>query len=130
MCACLCVLACVCVGVCVCVHAFVSCVSACCMCCGRAHNSTPSAPARIWSDVGPPPHSSQCPQVRSIYEVNVFGLLSVTRAFLPLLRAHGPGARIVNIGSAAGLYSPPVHSVYSSSSVLPLSSLPRARDVA
>lgn len=45
-------------------------------------------------------------EIRQIFEVNVFGLLAVTRAFLPLLGArqgcpHPPG-RIVNISSISG----------------------------
>lgn len=45
-------------------------------------------------------------EVRQMFEVNVFGLLSVTQAFLPLLGArsdcpHPPG-RIVNISSISG----------------------------
>ena len=37
------------------------------------------------------------------FDVNVFGLLDTTRAFLPLLRRTGAGARIVNTGSLAGV---------------------------
>ena len=37
------------------------------------------------------------------FGVNVFGLLDTTRAFLPLLRRTGAGARIVNTGSLAGV---------------------------
>jgi NADP-dependent 3-hydroxy acid dehydrogenase YdfG len=38
---------------------------------------------------------------RRMYEVNVLGLLNVTRALLPALRASGDGL-IVNVGSTAG----------------------------
>jgi NAD(P)-dependent dehydrogenase (short-subunit alcohol dehydrogenase family) len=42
---------------------------------------------------------------RAIFEVNVFGVLAVTQAMLPLLRkSHG---RIVNIGSVGGMISLP-----------------------
>jgi len=49
--------------------------------------------------------------VRSVYEVNVFGVHMVTQAFLPLLRASQ--GRIVNIGSVAGLIASPGSSIYS-----------------
>ncbi len=39
--------------------------------------------------------------VRRIFEVNVFGALAVTQAFLPLLE-QSTGARIVNVSSALG----------------------------
>jgi NAD(P)-dependent dehydrogenase (short-subunit alcohol dehydrogenase family) len=50
---------------------------------------------------------------RYLFDVNVFGLLSVTQHFLPHLRSsHG---RIINIGSIAGDISQPLWSPYSSS---------------
>jgi NAD(P)-dependent dehydrogenase (short-subunit alcohol dehydrogenase family) len=39
--------------------------------------------------------------VRAIYEVNVFGVIAVTQAMLPLLR-KAPAARIVNVSSGVG----------------------------
>ena len=39
--------------------------------------------------------------IRSIWETNVFGVIAVTQAMLPLLRA-APAARIVNMGSTGG----------------------------
>jgi NAD(P)-dependent dehydrogenase (short-subunit alcohol dehydrogenase family) len=58
-------------------------------------------------------------EIRAIFEVNVFGLLAVTRAFLPLLGArpdatHAPG-RVVNIGSVSGGITPPFMGGYSAS---------------
>jgi NAD(P)-dependent dehydrogenase (short-subunit alcohol dehydrogenase family) len=38
---------------------------------------------------------------RDEFDVNVFGLLSVTQAFVPVL-AHRPGSTVVNLGSVAG----------------------------
>jgi NAD(P)-dependent dehydrogenase (short-subunit alcohol dehydrogenase family) len=40
-------------------------------------------------------------QLRTAYETNVFGLISVTQAFLPALR-RSPHARIVNVSSGTG----------------------------
>jgi len=40
-------------------------------------------------------------EVRSVFETNVFGVIAVTQAMLPLLR-EAPSARIVNVGSGAG----------------------------
>ena len=51
--------------------------------------------------------------VRQVFDVNYFGALDVTQQFLPLLRAAGPGARIVNIGSLAGWISMPGTVAYS-----------------
>lgn len=39
--------------------------------------------------------------VRTIFETNVFGVIAVTQAMLPLLR-EAPAGRIVNVGSTAG----------------------------
>ncbi len=56
-------------------------------------------------------------EIRAMFEINVFGLLAVTRAFLPLLGArsdasHPPG-RIVNIGSLSGGITVPFVGGYS-----------------
>jgi len=40
-------------------------------------------------------------EVRAVFETNVFGVLAVTQAMLPLLR-ESPAGRIVNVSSAAG----------------------------
>ena len=51
-------------------------------------------------------------KVRQLYEVNFFGLIAVTQAFLPLLRkARG---RIVNMSSVGGMLSAPFFSPYAS----------------
>ncbi len=52
-------------------------------------------------------------EIRRGFEVNVFGPLSVTRAFLPLLRR--PGGRIVNVSSGAGKVSTPLLGPYCAS---------------
>ena len=49
--------------------------------------------------------------VRAQFETNVFGLLSVTRAFVPGLRAKGRG-RVINIGSIGGRVTFPLFGVY------------------
>ena len=49
--------------------------------------------------------------MRWLFEVNVFGLLGVTQAFLPLVRqARG---RVVNVSSEAALAVSPFHGPYS-----------------
>jgi NAD(P)-dependent dehydrogenase (short-subunit alcohol dehydrogenase family) len=51
-------------------------------------------------------------EFRRLYDSNVFGLLAVTQAFLPLIRqARG---RIVNVSSIAALLVTPFHGIYSS----------------
>jgi len=50
-------------------------------------------------------------EVRTVFETNVFGVIAVTQAMLPLLR-EAPAGRVVNIGSSAGsltLNSDPAH---------------------
>lgn len=39
--------------------------------------------------------------IREVWEINVFGVIAVTQAMLPLLR-NAPSARIVNMGSTGG----------------------------
>jgi NAD(P)-dependent dehydrogenase (short-subunit alcohol dehydrogenase family) len=41
-------------------------------------------------------------EVRAVFETNVFGVIAVTQAMLPLLR-EAPAGRIVNVSSAGGL---------------------------
>ena len=52
-------------------------------------------------------------ELRKQYDTNVFGLMNVTRAFLPQLRAKGE-ARIVNVGSIGGRVTFPLMGVYNS----------------
>ena len=51
--------------------------------------------------------------VEAVYRTNVFGLLNVTRAVLPLMRAQRSG-RILNISSIGGYRAGPGFGVYSS----------------
>ena len=52
-------------------------------------------------------------EIRRLFDVNVFGLIAMTQAFLPLLRrARG---RIVNMSSVSGMVSVPFVAPYSSS---------------
>lgn len=67
------------------------------------------------SIAGPLAHQPMA-ELRKTFDVNVFGLLDVTRACLPLLGAGGvprvrPG-RIVNIGSVQGAFSVPFMGSY------------------
>jgi NAD(P)-dependent dehydrogenase (short-subunit alcohol dehydrogenase family) len=41
------------------------------------------------------------PEVRAIFDVNVFGVIAVTQAMLPLLR-RAPAPRVVNVASSGG----------------------------
>lgn len=50
--------------------------------------------------------------IRQVFEVNVFAVLTVTRAFVPLL---GEGGRVVNMGSVSGAMTPPFMAAYSAS---------------
>ncbi|MCA9515195.1 MAG: SDR family oxidoreductase [Myxococcales bacterium] len=49
--------------------------------------------------------------VRAQFDTNVFGLLAVTRAFLPAMRARGRG-RVVNVTSGAGRVAFPFFGAY------------------
>jgi NAD(P)-dependent dehydrogenase (short-subunit alcohol dehydrogenase family) len=50
---------------------------------------------------GGPPSQTDLDAVREVYEVNVFGVIRVINAMLPLLR-RAPAARIVNVSSEVG----------------------------
>ncbi|MCB8879941.1 SDR family oxidoreductase [Acidisoma cellulosilytica] len=47
------------------------------------------------------PSNVKLDEIRAVFETNVFGVIAVTQALLPLLRA-APSARIVNVSSGAG----------------------------
>ena len=47
------------------------------------------------------PSNVSLEEVRAVFETNVFGVLALTQALLPLLR-EAPAARIVNVSSGAG----------------------------
>ena len=47
------------------------------------------------------PSNVSLDELRAVFETNVFGVVAVTRAMLPLLR-EAPAARIVNVSSGAG----------------------------
>jgi NAD(P)-dependent dehydrogenase (short-subunit alcohol dehydrogenase family) len=47
------------------------------------------------------PSTSPLDNIRGVFETNVFGVIAVTQALLPLLR-EAPAGRIVNIGSSSG----------------------------
>src|SRR3954464_13160912 len=57
---------------------------------------------------------SSVEQARALFETNVFGLMRVTRAVLPVMRAQG-GGRIINVSSIVGLIPVPFMALYSSS---------------
>jgi NAD(P)-dependent dehydrogenase (short-subunit alcohol dehydrogenase family) len=50
---------------------------------------------------GGPPSQTDLEAMREVYETNVFGVIIVTNAMLPLLR-RAPAARIVNVSSEVG----------------------------
>lgn len=49
--------------------------------------------------------------LRAVFDTNVFGLMAVTRAFLPRMRERGSG-RIVNVSSLGGLFTLPLFGAY------------------
>jgi NAD(P)-dependent dehydrogenase (short-subunit alcohol dehydrogenase family) len=52
--------------------------------------------------------------LRRLFDTNVFGLLAVTRAFLPGMRERG-GGRVVNVGSIMGRVTMPLLGAYNAS---------------
>jgi NAD(P)-dependent dehydrogenase (short-subunit alcohol dehydrogenase family) len=50
---------------------------------------------------GGPPSQTSLDDMRAVYEINVFGVVTVTNAMLPLLR-RAEAARIVNVSSEVG----------------------------
>ncbi|HLK72577.1 MAG TPA: SDR family oxidoreductase [Streptosporangiaceae bacterium] len=54
--------------------------------------------------LGNPPSETDLAVMHEVYEVNVFGVIRVTNAMLPLLR-RAPAARIVNVSSEVGSIS-------------------------
>jgi NAD(P)-dependent dehydrogenase (short-subunit alcohol dehydrogenase family) len=67
---------------------------------GISHADTPG---RSLEEVVKAGHLSVAPldEVRTVFETNVFGVIAVTQAMLPLLR-EAPAARIVNVASSGG----------------------------
>ncbi|WP_375000927.1 SDR family NAD(P)-dependent oxidoreductase [Aeromicrobium sp. CTD01-1L150] len=53
-------------------------------------------------------------EARSLFDVNVFGLINTTRAVLPIMRKAGSG-KLVHIGSRSGFEGEPGVSMYSAS---------------
>ncbi|SFN43705.1 Short-chain dehydrogenase [Streptomyces sp. cf124] len=53
-------------------------------------------------------------EARSLFDLNVFGLINVTRAVLPVMRRQGSG-RLVHIGSRSGFEGEPGVSLYCAS---------------
>jgi NAD(P)-dependent dehydrogenase (short-subunit alcohol dehydrogenase family) len=60
-------------------------------------------PGTSLEEIGKKSRASVAPldEVRAVFETNVFGVLAVTQAMLPLLR-EAPAGRIVNVSSGAG----------------------------
>ena len=52
-------------------------------------------------------------ELRAQYDTNVFGLMAVTRAFLPAMRGRGAG-RIINVSSLGGTFTLPLFGAYNS----------------
>jgi short-subunit dehydrogenase len=65
-----------------------------------------------YGQMGPASEISDA-DLRRQFDTNVFGLMAVTRAFLPKMRARGEG-RIVNVGSIGGRYTFPLMGAYNS----------------
>lgn len=57
---------------------------------------------------------SSIAQSQALFDVNVFGVMRVTKAVLPVMRRQASG-RIINISSVLGLIPSPYNAIYSSS---------------
>jgi NAD(P)-dependent dehydrogenase (short-subunit alcohol dehydrogenase family) len=57
--------------------------------------------AGILNDLVTPPSRTSVADLRAVFETNVFGVVAVTNAMLPLL-GNAPAARIVNVSSVLG----------------------------
>lgn len=57
---------------------------------------------------------SSLAQAQALFDVNVFGVMRMTKAVLPAMRLQGKG-RIVNISSLLGLIPSPYNAIYSAS---------------
>ncbi len=64
--------------------------------------------------VGGPMEFVPMDDLRWVFEVNVFGLVAVTQAVLPLIR-RAEGGRVVNVGSIAGKLNTPLMTPYCAS---------------
>jgi short-subunit dehydrogenase len=62
------------------------------------------------SQIGPV-EDATTESVEDLFRMNLFGLIRLTKAFLPAMRERGRGA-IINIGSLTGTYPPPFQSAY------------------
>lgn len=70
----------------------------------------------LLDDTAKPPSAQPLDIWQRTFQANVFGLIAVTQAFLPLLR-HAPAARIVNLSSilaSLALHADPQSSIYNS----------------
>jgi short-subunit dehydrogenase len=63
--------------------------------------------------VGGPLEVIPVEQWKSLFDVNVFGLVAMTKALLPLLRKHK--GRVINVGSIAGRIATPYMAPYAAS---------------
>ena len=54
---------------------------------------------------------SSIEQAKSIFEVNVFGVMRMTNHVLPVMRQQGKG-RVINIGSVVGFLPAPYYAIY------------------
>jgi NAD(P)-dependent dehydrogenase (short-subunit alcohol dehydrogenase family) len=67
---------------------------------GISHAGKPGRSLEEMAKSGKPSVAS-LDEVRAVFETNVFGVIAVTQAMLPLLR-EAPAARIVNVSSSSG----------------------------